>query len=136
MDFDRLDAILKNRGISRRRLALDTGINEHTLATAFSRRSGLSTDDALRIARYLDIEILFLEGWTITDMTEEYTVYEKDGRLDIVLNTSLPSVKEMQADFIRLNNAGRSKVIEYIRDLAGNPKYALPGATEKGSGED
>ena len=47
MDFNRLDAILKKRGISRRKLAIATGIKESTMSTAFMRRSGLNIYDVL-----------------------------------------------------------------------------------------
>lgn len=57
MDFDRLDEILKERRMSRRKLALSTGINEHTMSTAFKRKSGLSVYEILCISKFLGINI-------------------------------------------------------------------------------
>lgn len=63
MEFDRLDAILNERGISRRALALAVGINEHTMATAFKRGAGLSARDVFKIAEYLNVKASYLMGY-------------------------------------------------------------------------
>ena len=62
MDFDRLDKILRERHISRRKLALAVGIGEGTMSTAFMRRSGLSSADVLKIAEYLGVSPYWLDG--------------------------------------------------------------------------
>lgn len=64
MDFDTLDRLLKERGISRRKLALAVGINEHTMASSFKRRSGLSAEDVCKIADYLQVE-----PWDLCEIT-------------------------------------------------------------------
>lgn len=62
MDFDYLDSVLKEKHISRRKLALSLGISEGTMSTAFSRKSGLSSIDAVQIAKILDISVERLLG--------------------------------------------------------------------------
>lgn len=63
MEFDRLDAILNERGISRRALALAVGINAHTMATAFKRGAGLSAKEVFKIAEYLNVKASYLMGY-------------------------------------------------------------------------
>lgn len=80
MDFDRLDSILKQKGISRRKLALALGIPESTMSSAFMRRSGLSSDVVIKIAQYLGVDYYVLQGWDIgTD--ENGFKYYSNGRL-------------------------------------------------------
>ena len=62
MDFDRLDKLLKERKLSRRRLALECDILPGTMSTAFCRRSGLSAKNFLRIARFLNVDPDYLLG--------------------------------------------------------------------------
>lgn len=66
MDFERLDRLLRERGISRRKLAQEVDINENTMGTAFKRKSGLGSDDVLRIAKYLEVSPYYLEGYDVT----------------------------------------------------------------------
>lgn len=86
MDFSRLDKLLRERKISRRKLAHETGINENTIGTAFKRKSGLSSDDVFRIAKYLGVSPYYLEGWTVklpdgVDETEDAQAeFFKDGK--------------------------------------------------------
>lgn len=61
MDFDRLDAILKERKMSRRKLGLSIGINEHAISTAFKRKSGLDKY-LIPIASFLEVDPSFLAG--------------------------------------------------------------------------
>lgn len=79
MDFDRLDSILKERKVSRRKLALSTGINEHTMSTAFRRKSGLSVDEVIRIANFLGVDYYYLEGWDKGYDENHVAYYYKDG---------------------------------------------------------
>lgn len=77
MDFDKLDSILKQKGISRRKLALALGIPESTMSSAFMRRSGLSPDVALRIAQYLGVDYYVLQGWKIGTDENGFQYYSK-----------------------------------------------------------
>ena len=63
MDVDsRIDAILKEKKMSRRQLAIAAGIPESTLAASFSRRSEkFSPKYLLRIAQVLGVSIIDLD---------------------------------------------------------------------------
>lgn len=159
MDFDRLDAILKERRISRRKLALATGINEHTMSTAFRRKIGLSVDETIRIANFLGVDYYYLEGWDKSCDENFIEYYSKDGMMidAPLIGANDPAVirrlnrqideqaalfrrmghnetDELVKAFDQLNVIGRLKVQEYIQDLLGNPEYRKSRSDDHGQG--
>ena len=82
MNFERLDSLLKERKISRRKLALAIGMNENKMSSAFKRKSGLNANDTLQIANYLGVSPYYLEGWTMkqnkTDTGVQVASFYKD----------------------------------------------------------
>ena len=113
MDFDRLDAILKERRISRRKLAIAVGIPESTMSTAFMRRSGLSSDDVLKIAQFLGVSPYYLEGWTVK-LSDEESVYHDDA-----------------ADYINVRNARFYKDGKYMGATVVDPSVSKGEALEE-----
>ena len=93
MDFDRLDSILKERGISRRALALAVGINENTIATAFKRRSGLSSEDLLKIARYLNVN-----PYALVDLGEKPERNEGSERNETTMTDTIRNLLQRAID--------------------------------------
>ena len=61
---ERIDNILKERGMSRRKLAERAGIPPSSLQSALSRNSGLSLDMLHPISKVLEVPIEFLMGMT------------------------------------------------------------------------
>ena len=125
MDFDRLDAILKARGISRRKLALAVGINEYTMATAFRRKSGLSSDEVRRIAEYLGEDYYYLEGWNADKSGQFYAKTTEITQVEADIIVTIP----------KLNEAGQSRVLQYVFDLLGNPSYQRKKEDSDGEGQ-
>lgn len=126
MDFERLDAILKERGISRRKLALAVGIKEGTMSTAFMRRSGLSSGDLLRIARYLGVNPLYLEGLSDNLSMEDY-----EDHVEFALENSDEVRLEMiHAAYEHLNTSGRIEAVKRVGELTEIPRYTQPGEQE------
>lgn len=60
--YDRIDAILQERHMSRRQLAIAAGISENTISGAFRRRSGLKVETIQKIAAVLNVNTLDLIG--------------------------------------------------------------------------
>lgn len=60
--IDRLKAIMEDKGISRKKLALDLGINRNTINSWFSvkSRSSMRQETITKIAKYLNVEPLWL----------------------------------------------------------------------------
>lgn len=158
MDFDRLDGILKERHISRRKLAIAVGIPESTMSTAFMRRSGLSFMDTLKIAKFLDADPYWLEGWEPAKGKNGALYYTKNGHyitpgyprpdspefnhaaaLHDDINKENASISDavetkkvrMNYAFDKLNNLGQQKAVEYVIDLSENPKYTKPDSEQE-----
>lgn len=92
MNFDILDSLLKQGHISRRKLAIAVGIPESTMSTAFMRKSGLKQEDVNKIAKYLGVSPLFLDGWEVRQQKEDdndycYLIY-KDGQYQGKISSS------------------------------------------------
>lgn len=144
MDFDRLDTILKERGISRRKLALAVGILPGTMSTAFSRRSGLSSSDVLKIAKYLGVNPLYLEG--LDDMIEveddDQQKMDYGAMYDAIQNSPQFHFALEHSDTVRLtqillsygllNNAGRYEALKLVTRLTYVPEYRDMENEDKG----
>ena len=78
--IERIDALLKERGMSRRRLAKKANIPPSTLQSAMERGKNISVDMLSQIADALDVSLFFLTyGRNITENdVEEYLRYEKE----------------------------------------------------------
>ena len=135
MDFDVLDRLLKDRGISRRKLALAVGINENKMSSAFKRRSGLSSEDVLKIAEYLGVSPYYLEGWTDgeNDMRlsfdQEINIMAQDmeafRRLDNyeAQTKKAQRKKDMLSAFDRLNSLGQLTAVQRVEELTEISRY-------------
>ena len=60
--YNKLDDILKNRGMSRRQLANDAGIPPTTLQSVFARKKNMTIEMLLNIAKVLNVDIITLLG--------------------------------------------------------------------------
>lgn len=151
MDFDRLDAILKEKRISRRKLALAVGIKEGTMSTAFMRRSGLSPDMVKRIAEYLGVTYDYLQGWDLQYDENNVAYLFRDGvMVDLPIDPDAPNYREelerrketairewaeaenrRESDDIeavtgimrKMNIMGRFQVLTYAEDMVLISKY-------------
>lgn len=126
MDFDRLDEILKSRKLSRRKLAIEVGILPGTMSTAFSRRSGLSSKEVLKIAKYLGVNPLYLEG-----LDDDPAA--KENMLDQLQNSPAYHFALESSDAVRLtmlleaysvlNIKGRYEALKAVCNLTYVPEY-------------
>jgi transcriptional regulator with XRE-family HTH domain len=58
--YDRIDRLIKEKGVSRRKAAQMAGIPPATLNTALSRKKGLSASAVSSLAKALDVDATFL----------------------------------------------------------------------------
>ena len=110
---ERSDNILKERGMSRRKLAERAGIPPSSLQSALSRNSGLSLDMLHPISKVLEVPIEFLMADDQAEQTSdpEELVYKR-----YVIN-------QICDRCIHLNEFGLQKVLERIDELAQLNKY-------------
>ena len=131
--FDRIDRILVDKRMSRRKLARLAGIPETTLASAFSRRPNkFPVEYTQRIAAALDvpldslIELEYTEdGPRIPPTEEERELERMDAELahDVLTGKTSPEDARILKPYRHLNSEGQKKVVAYASDLEGNPKY-------------
>ena len=128
MNFDKLDILLKERGISRRQLALAIGINVNTMGTAFKRRSGLSAEDVLRIAEYLGVSPYYLEGWasdpqageidngSFTNVFEDKQKHDRMSSYDSAMDYKARVGALLEA-FDKLNTYGQFEAVRRVDEM-------------------
>lgn len=152
MDFDRLDSALQVHGISRRKLALEVGIAESTMSSAFMRRSGLSFSDTLKIAEYLSMDPYWLEGYDLTKgMNGDIYYSKKDGSSIIPITESESTLRRFNFEikpsdiedkehdnqaklnhaYNKLNQEGRLEAVKRIEELTEIPRYTKPDNSEQ-----
>ena len=112
---ERIDSVLKERGMSRRKLAERSNIPPSSLQSALSRNTGLSLDMLIPISDVLGVSVEFLSGAEeLPKLTAEETqaIYD-DFALDEKIRLSIGG----------LNNLGLQKVLDRINELLEVPKY-------------
>lgn len=145
---ERIDEMIRDRGISRRQLALRAGIPPSTLQSAMQRNKGLSLDMLYPIAKVL--------GWDAASLLDEknFWSYGDDGRIwdedgnditDTCGVIPLRSVsgffqdentkqskndlkehhlsKRLLNSFFELNEEGQQKAVERVEELTEIPRY-------------
>ena len=129
MDFDRLDLILKERGISRRKLALAVGILPGTMSTAFMRRSGLSSADVLKIAEYLGVSPYYLEGQEGPEASDDGGALERwdYGMMYVKGYKEEQRHKRILTAYDKLNGLGQAEAVKRVEELTEIPRYMRSG---------
>lgn len=133
--YDRLDKILAEKGISRRRMALQAGIPESTISAAFRRRSKkFSTENIIKISSALQIpldeliggeaasEIFFglVSGKRPADLPD-VSSYDK------ALSADDQRREALLSHYDRLNDDGQQKAVERVQELTEIPRYRKNG---------
>lgn len=121
--IERIDALLKERGMSRRRLAKDANIPPSTLQSAMERGKNISVDMLSQIADALDVSLFFLTyGRNITENdVEEYLRYEKESIAEKRGQRRI--LEKMEAALNALNEEGQQVAVERVEELTDIPKY-------------
>lgn len=111
VDYDELDKLLANRGISRRQLAAMIGISPDTLAGSFRRKGRMNINSIRRIADSLNTNVESFSSVSSSDCdsSEKYEVYKLDSLL---------------ADLVsQLNSDGYEKMIDAVQVLLKVPEF-------------
>lgn len=116
---ERIDALLRDRGMSRRKLAIQAGVPMSTLQCALARNGNLSLDILLPISDALGVSVQYLAG---ADEPPEMSVDELQARWDNL------SVDDKIRIFLNeLNESGKKKVLDRLEELAELPRYKKGG---------
>lgn len=124
---ERIDELLKEKGMSRRQLAIKAGIAPSSLQSALQRNKGLSLDMLFPISDVLKVDIEYLyEGepsWlrdAVWDTMSQAASTRKDSIERFIHN----ELGLMMIDFFEeLNHEGRIKSVDYMHDLVRSSHY-------------
>ena len=133
--YDRLDKILAEKGISRRRMAIQSGIPESTISAAFRRRSKkFSTENIIKISSALQIPLDELVG---SEIASEMFFGLMSGKSpsdlpDVSSHEKAPSADNKRRETLlshydTLNADGQEKAVERVAELAEVPRYRKNG---------
>lgn len=124
---ERIDSILKERGISRRKLALAAGISPSSFQTAMARNTTLSLDMLFPISDVLNISVEQLAGWE-----QELSPIQEMSAYDM-FNAAVSSITHA---LMKLNSDGIDVAVERVEELTEIPKYKRPEKQEPPSDGD
>lgn len=116
---ERIDAILQDRKMSRRRLASEAHVSPSTLQCALARGGDLSLDLLIPISSVLNVSVEYLSG---ADELPEMTADELQARWD-----AMPVDDKIRIFLSELNENGKKKVLERLEELAELPRYKKGG---------
>lgn len=132
VDYEKLDALIKQRGTSRAKVAAACGILSGTLGNSFTRKSRMKAEYVKKIADFLSVSPLILlekdENGNITGGYSDWSaVISKDGTSDTDKDLE-KSIRDSFADLCEdLNWDGSEKlytVSRLVSDLIKQiPKY-------------
>lgn len=124
MNYELIDSLLHERGMSRRQLAIQAGIPESTMSSIFARKSQhVSHDTVNKIASVLGIEpffLLFTEdalkngliGYKFADDKETSQSSSENNNRVLLLNL-----------FDALNESGKQKALDFLDILSRVPDF-------------
>jgi transcriptional regulator with XRE-family HTH domain len=128
--YDRIDALLKEKGISRNKLAELTRIPSSTISTAFMRRTKkFSVFNTQKIADVLGVtwhELIGLkdlgDGW-YGDETDSMKIITMPSETLEFFRQSTKRRVALLDQYEKLNVRGQMQVLEYVSLLAETPRY-------------
>lgn len=114
---ERLKEAMAQRGLRQADLVELTGIGKSSISTYLSGAYEPKQRNLHKLAQALDVEEAWLMG---LDNEEDITSTSTDSQS---IETLSPVKEALLTSFDKLNTAGQDKAVEYVNDLADNPKY-------------
>ena len=120
--YDRIEYLLQQKGMTKKALAVQAGIPYTTLMSAFQRGKGsMSPDYVNQIAKVLGVSLSDLMNWD-----NEETILSAGIKMLDYAKLSDPEVYSMLCEYYQLNEAGRKKITDYVKDISKIPDYWIP----------
>lgn len=141
--YARIDKILSDKQISRRKLAQKIGMPPSTLQSAFEKGSNLSFERLTQIADALEIDVNWLlNGFTLEDHDSEFIrrLRHEPAEPDLEYSHMVAQEQENERNwyihqqelldsinksFSRLNDAGQEEATKRVKELTLLPQYQL-----------
>ena len=129
---DRIDKLLKERGISRRKLAILAEVPPSSFQSAMERGGNMTTEMLQKIAHALGVSAGYLMGWEELDSNTWGKEASDEAYIKLAENIEKfhGAKAKMNTAFDRLNEAGQQKAVERVEELAEIPKYQKKPGTE------
>lgn len=122
-ETERIDALLKERGMSRRRLAKKANIPPSTLQSAMERGKNISVEMLSQIADALDVSLFFLT-YGRNASKDDVNEYLKDVKASAEGESARKRVLgKIEIALDVLNDEGQRVAIERVEELTEIPKY-------------
>lgn len=141
LNYDHIDELLNQKGMSRRKLARELGISESTFTSSFNRHSKkpIPFETAEKIANILNAPLEEVVNIAIINLapSETDTDFEKRKQL---ADSFLAQLRDMENDrllselelwFEFLNLKGKEKAIDFVRMISKIPEYQENGEREE-----
>ena len=132
MNYERLGELLKARHISRRKLALASGISPETLTSAFhnNTQTGIinSLENIKQFAAILGVPYhVLLTKEEVSNME----IFDDEGKKINLIAASkndfeYPVRMQLESILDKMNVLGQKKLLEYATDLVLIPRYQKP----------
>lgn len=124
IDYDELDKLLANRGISRRQLAAMIGISPQTLAGSFRRKGRIKIYLVWKIADCLGIKAFQLLKKD-SDGNCDYDDWERIhfGRTEYDVMVEDNTIRSIGEKLVLLNEAGINQALKLVSLLTEVPRY-------------
>lgn len=104
--YNRIDDILAEKKLSRRKLAQQIGVAPSTFQSMMSRKRGMSFDVLMKIVTYLQVPASdFYRDEILPEVTDVYK-------------------ERLDAAYSLLNDSGRQEAVKRVEELAEIPKYS------------
>lgn len=110
---ERIQEGMNLRGLKQVDIIEKTGMNKGALSSYLSGKYKPKQDNIYLLAKALDVSEAWLMGYDVPIERKEYFSLQV-GKKE----------KDLLEKFNSLNEIGQSKAVEYVADLADNPKYS------------
>lgn len=126
VDYSMLDSLLQSRGISRRKLAIQTGLSVDSLSASFRRHSKMKIDSLWKIADCLSVSAKSLIDRSEYATDEEYQTdceAVENGRSNHEIMVEDTQILEILHLLRNLNSSGLRRVFSLVELVNEAPKY-------------
>ena len=111
---ERIQEGMNLRGLKQVDIIEKTGMNKGALSSYLSGKYKPKQDKIYLLAKALDVSEAWLMGYDVPIERKEYFSLQVSKK-----------EKDLLVKFNLLNESGQTKAVEYVSDLADNPKYQL-----------
>ena len=134
---ERIDALLREKNMSRRQLAIKAGIAPSSLQSAMQRNTTISLDMLFPISEVLNVDVEFLDtGYSPDDPARkemEKRFIEEDAEYAMEMIRAFENEESFLPIILnweKLNRKGQQEAVRHVEIIAGNPIFQRTAPTK------